>query len=59
MQVSREHGLRALDIARENPPGETIMRRDEILATVEGSHHHPAVAVSLIVKVRVRGQKPL
>src|ERR1700730_3343007 len=59
MQMVRERGLCLGDIARQNQIGETLMCRDEFLAAVDTPHHHPAVAVRLIVEVTMRGQKPL
>ena len=32
MQVRGEHGRRAIEVARQNPIGETLMHRDELFA---------------------------
>jgi hypothetical protein len=54
-----EHGLRSSAIARQYPVGEALMGGDEFPAAVEAAHHHPAVAVGLVIQIRMRGQKPL
>ncbi len=59
MQVRREHGLGAVDIARKNPLGQAIVCRDKLLAAVEGPHHDAAIAIGLIVEIGMRREQPL
>src|SRR5229473_3325330 len=56
-QVGLKHVLRLADIARENQISETLMCRDKFLTAVKTAHHHPAIAISLIVQIGMRRQK--
>src|SRR6267154_1385925 len=59
MQVRREHGPGAVDIARKNPLGQTIVCRDKLLAAIECPHHNAAIAICLIVEIGMCRKQPL
>ena len=58
MQVIREHGRPAADISRQNPVGKTLMRGDKFFAAAQTAHHHPAIAIGLIVKIGMCSEQP-
>ena len=47
------------EIARENHIGETLMRRDKLFAAAQSAHHHPAIAIGLIVEIGMCREQPL
>ena len=45
------------NVARDDAVGEQLMRTDELLAAVDRTHHHPAIAIGLVVEIGMGRQQ--
>ena len=53
-----QHRRRAALVARQHAVGKIAVHLHELLAAFELAHHHPPVAIGLIVEIGMRGEQP-
>src|SRR5690242_19377033 len=58
VQVGFQHVLCTFDVSRQYAVGKRLMAADKLCTAVNSAHHHAAVAIGLVVEVRMRAEHP-